>query len=179
MNTRSFGLCSLIQTCAPPSKQVWCFSCLRLCRGEGGHGHICQVLKPLMWVLGTRCKHKAVCGHRRSLVIFFGGGGDAKRAQATGGLAVHTQGGAYTRRCIHKAVHTQGRLRPPQKSYYLRGGVQGLAPASGEASRSKGRFGGPHTRRCIHNTVQTQGRLCAPQESCRLRGGAWASPRVE
>ena len=46
--------------------------------------------------------------------------------------AVHTQGGAHTRRCTHKAVHTQGGLWPPQKSCYLRG-MWGLAPALSEA----------------------------------------------
>ena len=32
-------------------------------------------------------------------------------------------GGVHTRRCIHKAVHTQGSLWPPQESCYLRGGA--------------------------------------------------------
>ena len=32
-------------------------------------------------------------------------------------------GGPHTRRCTHKAVHTQGGLWPPQESCYLRGGA--------------------------------------------------------
>ena len=40
--------------------------------------------------------------------------GRAKRAEARGGLVVHTQGGAYTRWSTHKAVHTQGGLWPLQ-----------------------------------------------------------------
>ena len=51
-----------------------------------------------------------------------------------GGRIIHTEGGAHTRRGIHKAVHTQGGLWPPQESCYLRG-VRGLASASSEASR--------------------------------------------
>ena len=47
--------------------------------------------------------------------------GEAKRAEARGGLAVHTQGGVYTRWCTHKAVQTQGSLWPPQESCYFRG----------------------------------------------------------
>ena len=40
-----------------------------------------------------RCTQKAACGHRRSHVI----------SGATG-KAVHTEGGAYTRRCTQKAA---------------------------------------------------------------------------
>ena len=72
--------------------------------------------------------------------------------------AVHTQGGAHTRR----SVATAGVL--------LFTGGAGLAPASSEESRSKGRFGGTHTRRGIHKAVHTQGGLWPLQESCYLRG---------
>ena len=60
----------------------------------------------------------------------------------------------------------------------MRGGG-GLAPASSEASRGKGRFGGSHTRRCTHKAVHTQDGLWPPQESCYLRGGAGADLCVE
>ena len=93
------------------------------------------------------------------------------------GSAIPKQGGAYTRRCTHKAVHTRG-LWPLHESCYLRG-VRGLAPASSEASRlsstascRKGSAfptqGGAYTRRCIHKAVHTQGGLWPPQESCYL-----------
>ena len=68
---------------------------------------------------------------------------------------VHIQGGAYTRRCTYKAVHTKGRLWPPQKSYYL-GGVRGCPP-----HRAKGAVvqiqGGAYTRRYTYKAVHTQG----------------------
>ena len=48
----------------------------------------------------------------------------AKRAEVRGGLAVHTQGGAHTRCCTHKLVHTQGGLWPPQQ-YVISGGCGG------------------------------------------------------
>ena len=54
---------------------------------------------------------------------------------------IHTEGGAYTRRGIHKAVHTQGGLWPPQESCYLRGHRQG----------------GTHRRRCTYKAEQTKG----------------------
>ena len=60
--------------------------------------------------------------------------GRAKRVEATGGLAVHTQGSAYTWWCTHKAVQTQGSLWPLQESCYFRG-VPGLSPTTSEASR--------------------------------------------
>ena len=74
-------------------------------------------------------------------------------------------------------VHTQGGLSPPQESCYFRG-VRGLAPASSEASRSRGRFVGPHTRRCIHKVVHTKGGLWPPQESCNLRGVHGLAPAL-
>ena len=89
--------------------------------------------------------------------------GRAKRAQARGGLAVHRQGGAYSRWCTHKAVQIQGVLWPPHECCYFRG-VWGLAPTLSEASQSKGEVwrsthkavhtqGGAHTRRCTHKAV--------------------------
>ena len=101
-------------------------------------------------------------------VLFFKGGArgwpprQAKRAEAMGGLAVHTQDGAYTRWCTHQAMHTQGGLWPLQESCYLRG-VRGLAPVK----RSKVKQwvvwrsthktvhtqGGARTRRCPHKAV--------------------------
>ena len=85
-----------------------------------------------------------VYGHRRSLVIQGGCGAwplrrakravcRAKRAEVTGGLAVHTQGNAYATGCTHKAVHTQGGLWPPEESCYFRGG----AGAGSRVQRSK------------------------------------------
>ena len=44
-----------------------------------------------------------------------------------GGRIIHTEGGAHTRWGIHKAVHTQGGLWPPQESCYWRGHRQGGA----------------------------------------------------
>ena len=72
-------------------------------------------------------------------------------------------GGAHTRRCTHKARHTQGgahkrRSIAVQESCYLRG-VRGLAPASSAASRMHSRTGGTHTRRCTHKAVHTKGGL--------------------
>ena len=103
--------------------------------------------------------------------------------------AVHTQGGAHTRR----SVATAGVL--------LFKGVQGLAPALSEASRGAqcaweglvvhtqgGAYtrrctykavhtqGGARTRQCIHKAGHTQGGLWPPQESCCLRGVQGLAP---
>ena len=43
---------------------------------------------------------------------------EAKRDDAPKGSAVHTQGGAYTRRCTHNAVHTQGGPWPLSESRF-------------------------------------------------------------
>ena len=53
-----------------------------------------------------------------------------------GGGGMNAEGGTHTKRCIHKAVHTQGGLWPLQESYCLRG-VRGLARASSKASQGK------------------------------------------
>ena len=83
----------------------------------------------------------------------------AKRAEAVGGLAVHTQGGAYTKWCTHKAVQTQGGLWPPQESCYLRTGVwagpcvERSEPKQWEVWRSTHKAvhtqSGAHTRRSV------------------------------
>ena len=65
-----------------------------------------------------QCTHKEVCGHRMIFVIERGCGrlpppSKVSRSWSTTsrreGLAVHTQGSAYTRRCTHKAVCDQRR----------------------------------------------------------------------
>ena len=61
------------------------------------------------------------------------------------GRIIHTEGGAHTRRGMHKAVHTQGGLWPPQKSCYLRGHKQA----------------GTHRRRCTHKVEHTKRRPMA------------------
>ena len=98
---------------------------------------------------------------------------------------MHTQGGTYTRRYIHKAGHTQGgthkrRSVAVQESCYLKG-VRGLAPASSAASRLHSRSGGAHTRRYIHKAGHTQGgthkrRSVAVQECCYLKGVRGLAP---
>ena len=74
---------------------------------------------------------------------------------------MHTQGGAYIRRCTHKAVHPQGSLWPPQESCYLRGHRQG----------------GAHITPYTHKAVHTQGGVWPPQESCYLRGCGGGPPQ--
>ena len=71
------------------------------------------------------------------------GGGWGGLGGKGGGRIIHTEGGAHTRRGIHKAVHTQGGLWPPQESCYLRGHKQG----------------GIHRRRCTHKAEHTKGGL--------------------
>ena len=74
-------------------------------------------------------------------VLLFKGGARAgprvERSEPKRILAVHTRGGAYTRQCTHKAVHTQGGLWPPQESCYFRG--VGLAGPSRQASSAASR----------------------------------------
>ena len=72
------------------------------------------------------------------------------------GKAVHTQGGADKRRYVATA----------RVLLFKRGA--GLAPASSEASRSRGwlvlfRQGGTHTRQCTHKAEHTKGGLWPPQ----------------
>ena len=71
------------------------------------------------------------------VLLFKGGAGAGPRAEQSEPSVerseVHTQGGAYTRWCTHKAVQTQSGLWPPVESCYLRG-VRGLVPLSSEAS---------------------------------------------
>ena len=82
------------------------------------------------------CKHKAVCSHRRSLVISGGCGGwpprRAERAICRVKRAkVHNLwamvGGVHTRRCLHRVVHTQGGLWP-LKRLVIEGGCTGWPP---------------------------------------------------
>ena len=93
------------------------------------------------------------------------------------------QGGTHTRRCTHKAEHIKGGLWPPQESCYLRV-VWGLAPASSEASRSKGLVGAPKARWYTLKAVHTQGGAhkrwsVATAGVLLFMGGARAAPRIE
>ena len=122
------------------------------------------------------------------VLLFKGGAGVGARVERSG-LSVERSepqgmfGCPHTTWCIHKVVHTQGGLWPPQESCYLRG-VQGLAPVSSEAScrqglaihTHRGVKGGAHIRRCIHKVVHTQGGLWPPQESCYFSGAQGLAP---
>ena len=91
---------------------------------------------------------------------------------------VHIQGGAYTRRCTYKAVHTKGRLWPLQESHYLGacGGVPRIERREPYSTyKAVHTQGGTHTRRCTHKAVHTKGPLWPPQESCYV-GGVWGCP---
>ena len=66
-----------------------------------------------------------------------------------GGRIIHTEGGPHTRRGIHKAVHTQGGLWPPQESCYLKAHRQG----------------GTHRRRWTQKAEQIKGGLWPPREA--------------
>ena len=86
---------------------------------------------------------------------------------------IHTEGGAYTRRCIHKAVHIQGGLWPPQESCYFRG-VQGLAPR--RAKRAKPGRGGEAGGGVGEGTSQhspTTKALCQPPPPPHLYFSGW------
>ena len=68
-------------------------------------------------------------------------------------MAVHTERGAYTRRCTQK-----GGLWPPQESCYLGGH----------------RHGGTHRTRCLHKAVHTKRRPVATAGVMLFRGPqAW------
>ena len=75
------------------------------------------------------------------VLLFKGGAGAGPRVERSepkqGVVWRSTSKGTYTRRYIHKAVHTHGGPWPPLESCYFKG-VQVLAPVSSEASRSKG-----------------------------------------
>ena len=95
---------------------------------------------------------------------------------------MHTQDGAYPRRCTHKAVYSH------RKSHVIEGGVRGLAPASSVASRSVGKVGSctwNSTRFVIRGKmVHTQGgthrrRSIATAGFMLLKGSAGAGPRVK
>ena len=79
----------------------------------------------------------------------------AKRAKAMGGLVAHRQGGAFTRRCTHKVVHTISGLLPQKESCYFRG-LLALTPPLSEVARSEGSFGSPLARRCTNKAVHTK-----------------------
>ena len=78
--------------------------------------------------------------------------------------AVHTQGGAHKRR----SVATAGVLLCKRGA--------GLAPASSEASRSRGLVGAPQARRYTHKAQHTKGGLWLLQESCYLSGVRGLAP---
>ena len=74
------------------------------------------------------------------------------------------KGGAHTRRCTHKALHTQGGAHNTWSVasagvLLCKRGREGWLPASSEAGRGKGSFGSSHTRRCTHKAVHTTGSL--------------------
>ena len=119
-------------------------------------------------------------------VLLFGGvqGCPPHRAK---GAVVQIQGGAYTRRCTYKAVHTQGaahKMRAVATARVLlcRGGA-GVSPASSEGSPS------PNTRRCMHKAVHIQGGahtrhrtqkvVCGHRTSLVIEGGCGGVARIE
>ena len=87
----------------------------------------------------------------------------AKQAEARGGLAVHTQGGAYTRWCTHNAVHTQGSANTRRsvgtaRVLSFKGGGVWVGPRVKRSEVKQGEvWQSTHTRRCIHKVVHTQG----------------------
>ena len=87
----------------------------------------------------------------------------ASRFVERGGLKGRV-GGAHTRLCIHKAVHTQGgahtRWSMATAGVLLFNGGAGASPRI-KQSKLKGRFGGAHTRRCTHKAVFSQCRRLA------------------
>ena len=72
------------------------------------------------------------------VLLFKGGAGLARELSEVSylssetsyweGSAIHTQGGAYTRQCTHKAVHKQGGVWALHESCYLGGGCGGWPP---------------------------------------------------
>ena len=124
------------------------------------------------------------------VLLFKGGAGTGPRVEKSEASVERSDpkrrfGGPHTRRCIHKAMHTQGGLWPPQESCYLRG-VWGLAPALSEArrlssvaSRSEGLAvhtqGNAYTRQCTHKAV------CGHRRSLVISGGreSWPSRRAQ
>ena len=98
----------------------------------------------------------------------------AKPTEPRGYLAVHRQGGAYM--CV---VHTKRGLWPPQESCSPRG-VRGLAPASSEASRSKGCLSGPqamrHTPRAVHTKDGAHQGRCKQRVCLVIFGGCGGWP---
>ena len=86
----------------------------RRCIHKAGHIQGC------MWLPQHSCYLRGVWGLARAL-------SEASRGTQCmwEGLAVHTQGGAYTRRCRHKAVHTQGGART-RRCIHKAGHTQGV-----------------------------------------------------
>ena len=103
-------------------------------------------------------------------------------------MCVERVGDAQTRRCIHKAVHTQGSLQPPQEFCYARG-VQGLAPTLKKVSRLSSEVRLVHNVWgkdwwCAHKAVHTQGgahtrRSVATARVLLFKVGVGAGPCVE
>ena len=109
-----------------------------------------------------------------------------RRVGGSGGRSAGpTQGGAYTRRCTQKAVHTRGGPVATAGFLVLKGGA-GAGPCKTSrplsvASRSKG-FG--CARRGIHKGVHTQGNAHARRPVATvvfllLKGGAGVGPSSE
>ena len=112
----------------------------------------------------------------------------AKRAVAGGWLVLRRPGGTHTRQCTHKAEHAQGGAHKRRSVanarvlLFKRGA--GLAPASSEASRSRGLVGAPQARRYTHKAVHTQGgahkgRSVATARVLLFQRGAGVGPRVK
>ena len=112
--------------------------------------------------------HQAVSGHHRRLVFQGGAMAGPRIEQREPSVerselrctmrvgwrythkAVHTQGGAHTRRRIDKAGHAQG-------SAYTRQCIHEVVHAQGSAPTAVHTQGSAYTRRCIHKAVHAQG----------------------
>ena len=138
-----------------------------------------------------QCTQKAVCSHRRSLVI-----------QGATGKAVHTQGGThkrrsvaatgvlffkgphawrYTQKAIHKRQCTQKAVCSHRRSLVIQGATGKAVHTQGGAHKRRSvatagvlLFKRPQARRCIHKEVQLQGgactRRCTQKAVCSHRG---------
>ena len=137
-------------------------------RGGGGGGiGANEARSGGLGVGGWHCTHKAVqtqggARTRRLVattqVLSFKWGARAGqwvgRSQPKCTMCVGRVGSGHTRRCIHKAMHTQGGLRPRQESCYLTR-VRGLPPHRGKRAGvcnvcGKGCW-------CTHQAPHTQG----------------------
>ena len=101
------------------------------------------------------------------VLLFHGGRGSwplrpVKRDESWGGLRVHTQGGAHTRRCTHKAVHARCFMANVGVLPFK--GCAGLGPRLQRSETKQGVVwerthkvvhtqGGAYTRRCTHKAV--------------------------